>query len=191
MVLRLRSAVRARLIEQIEGVRAGLPWARRSSQRPRIRQRLIDVYWFCDYSGLADLRSVRARLNRSDQAIIDPVAQQRNAKVAHRPAFERPFTIVGVYEPRAAVASRFLGNDADQKVLRERLRDSVASTDRRNRKKCSAYSRTLPDDQIIFTRDLPDSTPLECPPKCLHKVLSGCRVDQHAGTSASHVHDGH
>ena len=64
--------------------------------------RLIDGIDFDDYSRLAGL-TIRegSPLTGGDQAIIDPVwQQQRNATVGSTvQIFERPFTIVGVYEP--------------------------------------------------------------------------------------------
>ncbi|HET6893256.1 MAG TPA: lysylphosphatidylglycerol synthase domain-containing protein, partial [Pyrinomonadaceae bacterium] len=94
---------RAAEIRQIDGVRAATPLGQSLDRSDRgFGSRLIDGIEYNDYAQLAGLRIREgSALSGGDQAIVDPVWQkQRNAAVGSTvQLFERPFTIVGVYEP--------------------------------------------------------------------------------------------
>ncbi len=154
---------RAAEIRQIEGVRAATPLGQTLDRSDRgFGTRLIDGIEFDEYSQLTGLKIREGSpLTKGDQAIIDPVWQkQRNATVGSTvQLFERPFTIVGVYEPpgggrikiplstmqdqegadgRASAILVAVNNPAQQEDVAARIREKY------------------PDDQILFTRDLPE-----------------------------------
>ena len=94
---------RAEEIARIDGVRAATPIGQALDRSDAgFGTRLIDGIEFDDYAKLTGI-AIRegSKLNGGDQAIIDPVwQQQRKATLGSTvQLFERPFTIVGVYEP--------------------------------------------------------------------------------------------
>jgi putative ABC transport system permease protein len=100
-------------------------------------------------------------LSGGDEAIVDPVWQQnRRAAVGSTvQIFERPFKIVGVYEPPgggrikiplATLQEQEGGEGKASAIL-------VAVNDPGQQDEIAARIRErFPDDQIIFTRDLPE-----------------------------------
>ena len=154
---------RAAEIEQIEGVRAATPLGQAIDRSDRgFGQRLIDGIDFDDYARLTGLKIREGSpLTGGDQAIIDPVwQQQRNATVGSTvQLFERPFTIVGVYEPPGGGRIKIpLATMQDQEGAEGKASAIlVASTDPAKQEEVAARIRErFPDDQIIFTRDLPE-----------------------------------
>jgi putative ABC transport system permease protein len=154
---------RAAEIREIEGVRAATPLGQSLDRSDRgFGTRLIDGIDFDDYSRLTDLKIREgSRLTTGDQAIIDPVWQkQRNATVGSTvQIFERPFTIVGVYEPPGGGRIKIpLATMQDQEGAEGNASAIlVASTDPAKQEEVAARIRErFPDDQIIFTRDLPE-----------------------------------
>ncbi len=123
---------------------------------------MIDGISFDEYANLTAI-TLRdgTKLTGGDQAIIDPIwQQQRNAKVGSTVLlFERPFTIVGVYEPPgggrvkiplATLQDQEGGEGKASAVL-------VACLDPSRQEEVAArIKERFPDDQIIFTRDLPE-----------------------------------
>jgi putative ABC transport system permease protein len=100
-------------------------------------------------------------LTGGDQAIIDPVwQQQRNAAVGSTvQIFERPFTIVGIYQPPGGGRVKIpLATMQDQEGAEGHASAIlVASIDPSKQEEVAARIRErFPDDQIIFTRDLPE-----------------------------------
>jgi putative ABC transport system permease protein len=154
---------RAAEIREIEGVRAATPLGQSLDRSDRgFGTRLIDGIDFDDYSRLTDLKIREgSRLTTGDQAIIDPVWQkQRNATVGSTvQIFERPFTIVGVYEPPGGGRIKIpLATMQDQEGAEGNASAIlVASMDPARQEEVAARIRErFPDDQIIFTRDLPE-----------------------------------
>jgi putative ABC transport system permease protein len=86
--------------------------------------------------------------------------KQRNATVGSTvQIFERPFTIVGVYEPPGGGRIKIpLATMQDQEGAEGNASAIlVASTDPAKQEEVAARIRErFPDDQIIFTRDLPE-----------------------------------
>ncbi|HKY30559.1 MAG TPA: lysylphosphatidylglycerol synthase domain-containing protein [Pyrinomonadaceae bacterium] len=154
---------RAAEVEQIEGVRAATPLGQSLDRSDRgFGSRLIDGIEFSDYAQLAGLRMREGSpLTAGDQAIVDPVWQkQRNAKVGSTvQLYERPFTIVGVYEPPGGGRIKIpLATMQDQEGV-EGLASAilVACVDPAKQEEVAARIRErYPDDQILFTRDLPE-----------------------------------
>lgn len=154
---------RAPEIARIEGVRAATPLGQALDRSDTgFGTRLIDGIEFDDYAKLTGL-AIRegVKLTGGDEAIIDPVwQQQRQAAIGSKvQLFERPFTIVGIYEPPgggrikiplATMQEQEGGVGRASAVL-------VACTDPAKQDEVAARIRErFPEDQIIFTRDLPE-----------------------------------
>lgn len=154
---------RAREIATIEGVRAASPIGQTLDRSDTgFGSRLIDGIEFDDYAKLTSI-SIRegTKLTGGDQAIIDPVwQQQRHATVGSTvQLFERPFTIVGIYEPPGGGRIKIpLSTMQDQEGSDGRASAIlVACNDPARQDEVAARIRErFPDDQIIFTRDLPE-----------------------------------
>jgi len=150
-------------IERIDGVRSATAMGQSLDRSDRgFGTRLVDGIDFEDYSKLAGIRIREGSpLTGGNQAIIDPVWQkQRSAMVGSTvQLFERPFTIVGVYEPPGGGRIKIpLATMQDQEGA-EGLASAilVACVDPSKQEEVAARIREqYPDDQILFTRDLPE-----------------------------------
>lgn len=124
--------------------------------------RLIEGVDFDDYSRTTGIQIVEGRgLQGGDETIVDTVwKEQRNAQVGETmELYERPFRIVGVYAPPgggrvkiplATMQEQLGGEERCSSVL-------VACRDPAQRDAVAAQIRQIfPDDQIIFTSDLPE-----------------------------------
>lgn len=154
---------RAAEISSIEGVRAASAIGQVLDRSDAgFGSRLIDGIQNEDYSKLTGLRMREGReLGTGDEAIIDPVWQeQRKATVGSTvQLFERPFTIVGVYEPPGGGRIKIpLSTLQDQEGADGKVSAIlVAVNDPAKQDDVAARIRErFPDDQIIFTRDLPE-----------------------------------
>jgi len=155
---------RAAEIAKIDGVRAATAigqWLDRSDSG--FGTRLIDGINFDEYANLTGMKIREGqKLTGGDQAIIDPVwQQQHNAAVVGSTVqiYERPFTIVGVYEPPGGSRIKIpLSTMQDQQGSDGRASAVlVACVDPARQEEVAARIRErFPDDQIIFTRDLPE-----------------------------------
>ena len=154
---------RASEIAGIEGVRAATPIGQALDRSDSgFGSRLIDGIEFDEYARLTGLRIREgSKLTGGDQAIIDPVWQeQRHAPIGSTvQLFERPFQIVGVYEPPGGGRIKIpLATMQDQEGAEGRASAIlVACDDPAKQEDVAARIRErFPDDQIIFTRDLPE-----------------------------------
>jgi len=154
---------RAAEISGIEGVRAASAIGQVLDRSDAgFGSRLIDGIENEDYGKLTGLRIREGReLGTGDEAIIDPVWQeQRKATVGSTvQLFERPFKIVGVYEPPGGGRIKIpLATLQDQEGADGKASAIlVAVIDPANQDDVAARIRgRFPDDQIIFTRDLPE-----------------------------------
>src|SRR4029079_6938676 len=96
-----------------------------------------------------------------DEAIVDPEwKERRKAQIGDKvKLFEREFTIVGVYEPPGGGRIKIpLSTMQDQEGSDGRASAIlVACADPAKQDEVAArIKERFPDDQIIFTRDLPD-----------------------------------
>jgi putative ABC transport system permease protein len=154
---------RAPEIARIDGVRAATPIGQALDHSDAgFGTRLIDGIEFDDYAKLTGV-AIRegSKLTGGDQAIVDPVwQQQRHATVGTTvQLFERPFTIVGVYEPPGGGRIKIpLSTMQDQEGGEGRASAIlVGVNDPAKQDEVAARIRErFPDDQIIFTRDLPE-----------------------------------
>ena len=156
-------ASRAKEIAAIEGVRAATPIGQALDRSDAgFGARLIDGIEFDEYATLTGI-SIREgrKLLGGDEAIVDPVwLQQRQAAVGSTvQLFERPFRIVGVYEPPGGGRVKIpLATMQDQEGADGRASAIlIACKDPTQQDEVAARIKArFPDDQIIFTRDLPE-----------------------------------
>jgi putative ABC transport system permease protein len=155
---------RAEEMARLEGVRMAVPIGQNLVTSDRgFGSRLVDGIPFEQYAALTTLtiKEGTAFTGSGSEALIDTVWQKdRNAKVGDTVVlYETPFRIVGVYEPPgggrikiplAKMQEQLGGEGHCTAVL-------VACTDPMQMEAVAARLREkFPDDQIIFTRDLPE-----------------------------------
>jgi putative ABC transport system permease protein len=155
---------RAAEIAPIEGVRAAVPIGQNIVKSDRgFGNRLVDGILFDEYASLTGLKIVEGTKfsGQPDEAIVDTVwKKDRNAKVGDTvELYERPFRIVGIYEPPGGGRIK-IPLETMQEQLGGQGRCSavlVACKDPNLQEAVAARLREkFPDDQIIFTRDLPE-----------------------------------
>ncbi len=165
-------ASRAGELLKVEGVRAAVPIGQNILSSDRgFGSRLVDGIPFDEYAALTGLTikegtaftpcASDAPPECKDQAIVDTVWQNdRKIKVGDTvQLYERPFRIVGIYEPPgggrikiplATMQEQLGGEDNCTAIL-------VACSNPAEQETVAARIRQqFPDDQIIFTRDLPE-----------------------------------
>jgi putative ABC transport system permease protein len=165
-------AARARELLQVDGVRTAVPIGQNILSSDRgFGSRLVDGIPFDEYSALTGLTikegtaftpcAADAPPECKDQAIIDTVwKNDRQASVGSTvQLYERPFRIVGIYEPPgggrikiplATMQEQLGGEDNCTAIL-------VACANAAEQDAVAARIRQqFPTDQIIFTRDLPE-----------------------------------
>ena len=155
---------RAAEIAQIKGVRATTPIGQKIvSSESGFGSRLIDGINFDEYSALTGLRIIEGeKLPMSgDLAIVDSVWQKEHgAKINDTVTlYERPFRIVGVYEPPGGGRIKIPLQTMQEQLGSEgrATRIVVACTNPAEQDTVAArIKERFPEDQIIFTRDLPD-----------------------------------
>ncbi len=154
---------RAAEIAQIEGVRAATAIGQTLDRSDTgFGTRLVDGIEFDEYANLTGIKIREGnKLTGGDQAIVDPVwQQQRQAKIGSTvQLFERPFTIVGIYEPPGGGRIKIpLATIQDQEGAAGRASAIlVGCVDPTKQEDVAARIRErFPEDQIIFTRDLPE-----------------------------------
>ena len=156
-------AAHAAELALIQGVRAATPIGQTFDKSDSgFGQRLIDGIEYDEYANLARI-SIREgrKLELGDEAIVDPEwKERRHANIGDTvQLFERPFKIVGVYEPpgggRIKIPLRTLQEQegAENKAsailiacVDPAMQDEVAAR----------ILQRFPEDQLIFTRDLPE-----------------------------------
>lgn len=155
---------RAAEIERVEGVRAAVPLGQNTLDSDKgFGSRLVDGIEFNDYARLTGLRIIEGKqfTDSGDEAIIDTVwKQDRKASVGDTvQLYERPFKIVGVYEPpgggRIKIPLRTMQDQLGAEGRATRILVSCADPAQQDQVAARLHAR-FPEDQIIFTRDLPD-----------------------------------
>jgi len=147
----------------IPGVRAATPIGQTFDKSDTgFGQRLIDGIEYDQYANIARITMREGRkLESGDEAIIDPEWQrQRKANIGDTvKLFERPFKIVGVYEPPGGGRIKIpLQTMQDQEgTANKATAILVACTNPPQQDEVAArILERFPDDQLIFTRDLPE-----------------------------------
>lgn len=156
-------AAHAAELATIPGVRAATPVGQTIDKSDSgFGQRLIDGVIYEEYANIArvTIREGRA-LQSGDEAIVDPEwKERRNAKVGDTvQIFERPFRIVGVYEPPGGGRIKIpLSTMQEQEGAANRASAIlIACNDPSKQEEVAAnILQRFPDDQLIFTRDLPE-----------------------------------
>jgi putative ABC transport system permease protein len=150
-------------LAMIEGVRAATPLGQTFDKSDSgFGQRLIDGIEYDDYATIARITMREGRkLESGDEAIIDPEWQRsRNAKVGDTvKLFERPFKIVGVYEPpgggRIKIPLKTMQDQEGSENRASAILVACANPEQQDAVAARILER-FPDDQLIFTRDLPE-----------------------------------
>lgn len=150
-------------VAKIEGVRAVAALGQNLiSSDSGFGSRMVEGVEFQDYARLTGINMVEGRgLQGGDEVIVDTVWQeQRRVPInSEIEIYGRPFRVVGVYAPPgggrlkiplATMQEQLGGEGHCSSVL-------VACQDPAQQETVAAnIRRVLPDDQIIFTRDLPE-----------------------------------
>jgi putative ABC transport system permease protein len=147
----------------VPGVRAATPVGQALDKSDTgFGQRLIDGIIFDEYANIAHITIREGRkLESGDEAIVDPEwFERRKAKIGDKlQLFERPFTIVGVYEPPGGGRIKIpLSTMQEQEGADNRASAIlIASEDPAKQDEvAAAILQRFPQDQLIFTRDLPE-----------------------------------
>lgn len=154
---------RAEEIKRIEGVRTAIPLGQNILPSDSgFGSRIVDGINFDEYADVAGLTIKEGRkLEGGDEAIVDSVWQKdRKAVVGSTVVlYERPFKIVGIYEPPGggrikiplATMQDQLGSEGHASSI------LVACKNPEEQEAVAARIRArFPEDQILFTRDLPE-----------------------------------
>jgi putative ABC transport system permease protein len=154
---------RAAEIAKIPGVRMAVPVGQSLDKSDRgFGNRLIDGINFDEYAALSGLTMKEGRkLEGGYEAIVDAVWQkERQATVGSTvELYERPYKIVGVYEPPGGGRIKIpLSTMQEQFGTEGRCTAVLVScVDPAMQEEVAARIRQqFPEDQIIFTRDLPE-----------------------------------
>jgi putative ABC transport system permease protein len=156
-------AAHAAELATIPGVRAATPLGQTFDKSDSgFGQRLLDGIEYDDYANLARITIREGRkLESGDEAIVDPEwKERRGAKVGDTvDLFERPFKIVGVYEPPGGGRIKIpLQTMQEQEGADNRASAIlIACYDPAQQDEVAArILERFPEDQLIFTRDLPE-----------------------------------
>ena len=164
------SAALAGELEKIEGVKSAVAVGQQTVKADDSNrgERLIDGVRFDEYAAISGLHIVEGRpfTEKTDEAIIDTAFQkQKSFKIGDTmKIWERPFTIVGVYEPAG-------GGRVKIPLSTMQMQISGEDTNPENLNKASAILikvkegftedqvgenilKVFPDNQLIRTRDL-------------------------------------
>jgi putative ABC transport system permease protein len=147
----------------IPGVKAATPVGQALDKSDSgFGQRLIDGINYDEYATIARITIREGRkLESGDEAIVDPEwKERRKAKIGDTvQLFERPFRIVGVYEPPGGGRIKIpLSTMQEQEGADNRASAIlIACVDPAKQDEVAAgILQRFPDDQLVFTRDLPE-----------------------------------
>jgi len=147
----------------VPGVRAATPIGQTVDKSDSgFGQRLLDGIEYGEYANLARISIREGRpLQSGDEAIVDPEwKDRRHANVGDTvKLFERPFKIVGVYEPPGGGRIKIpLKTMQEQEGADNRASAIlIACNDPAEQDAVAArIQERFPHDQLIFTRDLPE-----------------------------------
>lgn len=155
---------RAAEIARVEGVRAAVAVGQNSvSSDSGFGVRVVDGITFAPYAALAKLKIIEGvgLSEAGDEAIVDAVwKEQRKAKVGDTvQLYDRPFRIVGIYEPPGGGRIKIPLRTMQEQVGVEDRGTAilVACDDPAEQDTVAArINEAFPDSQIIFMRDLPE-----------------------------------
>jgi len=159
---RLPASHAAELVS-VPGVRAATPLGQTFDKSDSgFGQRLIDGIDYDQYANLAHITIREGRkLESGDEAIVDPEwKDRRHVNVGDTvELFERPFKIVGVYEPPGGGRIKIPFKTMQEQEGAEDRASAILVSCVNPGDQDAVGARILerfPDDQLIFTRDLPE-----------------------------------
>ena len=150
-------------LARIAGVRAAVPIGQSldKSDTP-LGSRLIEGIPFDDYAAVSGLTIREGRkLDRGDEALVDSTWQQeRHVEIGSTiEIYERPFRVVGVYGPPGGGRIKIPLSTMQDQVGSENRCNAIliACVDPSQQEEVAArIKQKFPEDQIIFTRELPE-----------------------------------
>lgn len=150
-------------IQSVEGVRVAAPIGQNTDKSDSgFGMRVIDGIPFERYALLSGLRVIEGRgLQGGDEAVVDSVwREQRKAKVGDTvKLYDRDFKIVGVYEPpgggRIKIPLATMQEQVGSPEFCNAILVSAANPAQQDALAERLHAR-FPDEQILFTRDLPE-----------------------------------
>jgi putative ABC transport system permease protein len=150
-------------IARIPGVRAAVPIGQFFDKSDSgFGSRLIEGIPFDQYAALNNLTIKEGRaLQKGDEVIVDAAWPQENgvAVGSTTQIFERPFKVVGIYEPPGGGRIKIpLAAMQDQVGSENRCNTILVACDDPNQQDqvAALIKERFPDDQIIPTRELPE-----------------------------------
>ena len=154
---------RADQVERIPGVRVAVPMGESTdSSDTGFGLRVVDGIEFERYARLSGIRVVEGRaLEGGDEAIVDQVwkADHKSQVGDTVKVFGRDFRLAGVYEPPGGGRIKIPLATMQDYVGSEGYCNEVlvsCSTPAEQEAVAARIHEAFPDDQIIFTRDLPE-----------------------------------
>ena len=150
-------------VKKVEGVSRVVPIGQTTIdvKDSKTGQRLIDGVEFTQYSELVNIRMIEGRAFRdgADEVIIDTAFfGQKEYKIGDKvEMWDRPFTIVGSYEPAAggrvktslATMQKQLGGDGRATAFLVKVKDGFTPV-----QVAESISKRFPENQLILTKDL-------------------------------------
>jgi putative ABC transport system permease protein len=150
-------------ISRMEGVKLAVPIGQNTvSSDSGFGMRIVDAIPFDEYSRISGLKIIEGRkLEGGDEAIVDSVWRtQRGAGIGSTiQIYDRPFRIVGIYEPPGGGRVKIPLKTMQDQLGGEGHCSSVlvSSLDPKQQDLIAErIHQRFPEDQIIFTRDLPE-----------------------------------
>ncbi|HVS21259.1 MAG TPA: ABC transporter permease [Pyrinomonadaceae bacterium] len=150
-------------LARIPGVRMAVPVGQLLDKSDTgFGSRLIEGIPFDQYAALTGLKIKEGRkLEKGDEVILDSAWQQERHVVvgSTMEIYERPFRIVGIYEPPGGGRIKIPLSTIQDQVGSENRCNAVliACIDPSQQEQVAARIKAqFPDDQIIFTRELPE-----------------------------------
>jgi putative ABC transport system permease protein len=150
-------------IARIEGVRAAVPIGQALDKSDSgLGSRLVEGIPFDQYAALNGLTMKEGRgLNSGQEVIVDSAwAQERQVTVGSTvEIFEKPFQLVGIYEPPGGGRIKIPLSAMQDQVGSENRCNTilVAAVDPAKQEEVATrIKEKYPDDQIILTRELPE-----------------------------------
>jgi putative ABC transport system permease protein len=150
-------------VASIPGVRTAVPIGQHLDKSDSgFGTRLVEGIPYEQYATLNNLTIKEGRgLQKGDEVIVDSAWQrERNATIGSTiELYERPFTLVGIYEPPGGGRVKIpLSTMQDQVGSENRANTILVACNDPNQQEqvATLIKERFPDDQIILTRDLPE-----------------------------------
>jgi putative ABC transport system permease protein len=151
-------------IARVSGVRLAVPIGQHldKSESGLVGTRLIEGIPYEQYAALNNLTIKEGRgLQKGDELIVDPAwVKEQNVAVGSKVVlYERPFTLVGVYEPPGGGRLKIpLATMQDQVGSENRCNAILIACDdpAQQEQVATRIKDAFPNDQIILTRELPE-----------------------------------